>query len=630
MLANSELFLQSIEEFGLIMLSADGYIQWANKSVFAITGYQVAELTNQPFSILFSEEDRSRKRSDDDLFETLKTGKRSGESWKLKKDGSRFWAAMSLTPIYNRQEEHTGYAVVLKDITERKQAELEIRQREERYRLMVDGVKDYAIFMLDTEGYIVTWNDGAKKIKGYRSNEIIGKHFSTFYIREDIENGKPERELQTAILTGKYEEEGWRVRKNGSLFWANIVITPLYNQFNNFIGFCKVSRDLSVKKEEDEQLRQSEERYRLLVGQVKDYGIFMLDEKGRITSWNEGARKMKGYEADEIIGKYFSIFYPEEDKISDRPAYELKVARKEGKYEEEGWRVRKNGTVFWANVVITSIYNEKGSFLGFAKVTRDLTERKEAERALKESSDRFKSLANELQETNKSLEHANKELEEFTSIASHDLQEPVRTIRSFLTLIDKKLSDPNHATDELKMYIQRGISASNRMRELILNLLQYAQLSKEDVHFEEILVNELIGEVLQNLKTNIEAVGATITIDVEPEQIRGDRIQLMQLVQNLVANALKFVHGKKPEINIECYNEPDDILFSVTDNGIGIAKESQYKIFEIFRREHTAKSYPGTGIGLSICKKIVDRHKGKIWFSSEPGIGTTFYFTLKY
>lgn len=628
MLTNCELFLQAVEDYALIMLSASGFIQTCNKSTFAITGFSCDELSNRPFSILYTSEDQLRKRSEDELSLTLKAGRFSIESWKSKKDGSKYWTNMSVSPMYSHQQEHMGFAVVLKDTTARKQSELEIREREERYRLMIEGIKDYSIFMLDVQGNVLTWNDGARIITGYSSSEIIGNHFSIFYTRQDIESGKPERELEIAAKTGKYEEEGWRVRKNGSLFWSNVVVTPLYNEYNEFIGYSKVTRDLSQKKQEEELLRLSEERYRLLVGQVKDYGIFMLDEKGRIISWNEGAKKIKGYREDEILGKYFSIFYPEEDKINERPAHELKVARQEGKYEEEGWRLRKDGTMFWANVVITSIYSEQGVFLGFAKVTRDLTERRESEVALKESHERFKLLAKQLTEVNNNLEEANKELEEFTSIVSHDLQEPVRTTKSFLVLIERKLSDTNINAEELKTYIQKAVNATNRMRDLILNLLQYAQLSQEEVTCEEINVNDLVEEALQNLKTSIDATGATITVSAEATHVKGDRIQLMQLIQNLVANSLKFVRNKTPHIRLQLRNEMDEVLVSVSDNGIGIAKESQTKIFEIFRREHKQTEFPGTGIGLSICKKIVERHKGKIWLESEPGKGTTFYFTL--
>ncbi|RYY66590.1 MAG: PAS domain-containing sensor histidine kinase, partial [Chitinophagaceae bacterium] len=305
------------------------------------------------------------------------------------------------------------------------------------------------------------------------------------------------------------------------------------------IGFSKVTRDLTERRFNEESLRQSEERFRALVEQVIDYGIFLMDEKGRIVSWNEGARRIKGYEAREIIGKYFSIFYLEEDIILGKPAHELKVARQEGKYEEEGWRIRKDGSRFWSSVLITAVYNTDGALIGFSKVTRDLTERKESERALRDAYERYRALAEELRVTNHELMYANGELEQFTSIVSHDLQEPIRTIKSFLQLIEAKL--PEAATEDLRQYINKSIGAADRMRELIRNL-----------------------------------------------QVR----------------------------------------FSVTDDGIGIADGDLNKVFEIFRRLNTEKKYPGTGIGLAICKKIVDRHNGRIWPESEPGKGTTFHFTI--
>jgi PAS domain S-box-containing protein len=628
MVLNHDMFLGAIDDYAILTLNQDGLIQSHNSATTIITGYQPGELHGLPLSIFYTDEDKSKKRSDHELSLALKMGKLTVEAPKVKKDGTKYWAHSSLYPVYNELHKHVGFTVLLKDVNTKKLAEVEAREQEDRYRLIVEVVKDYSIFMLSPTGDILTWNDGAQKIKGYRSSEIIGKHFALFYTRQDIESGKPELELELAIQNGRHEDEGWRVRKSGSLFWCSVVITPLYNRYNELIGFSEVTRDLSEKKKEEELLKQSEERYRLLVGQVRDYGIFMLDEKGRIISWNEGAQRIKGYTADEILGKYFSIFYMEEDKINDRPEQELKVARQYGKYEEEGWRVRKDGTMFWANVVITAIHNEQGVFLGFAKVTRDLTERREAEVAIKESSKQYKLLADELKETNRDLEEANKELEQFTSIVSHDLQEPVRSIKSFLVLIEKKLSEPNTNIDELKTYIAKSIKASNRMRELILNLLHYAQLSKEDISYETVNVDEMIGEVLQNLKSNIDTTGATISINTEVKSVAGNRIQLMQLVQNLLTNSLKFVNGRTPHIKIGCSKKADHVLFSIADNGIGIAKESETKVFELFRREHTADKYPGMGIGLSICKKIVERHHGQIWPQSEPGKGTTFYFTL--
>lgn len=624
MFNNCQLLLEGISD-AVFMLDKDGYIQYANPATSILTGYTTDELLNSSLSIFYNLHNDTTK-AEYELSVARRRGVYTSEGWRTKKDQSKFWGEFTFSPLFDENRQLTGYSCVLRDISEKKQDELELRQREENYRLIVESVRDYAIFMLDPKGFIKTWNDGAKRIKGYSANEIIGKHFSTFYTAEDLESKKPERELKIAIETGKYEEEGWRVKKNGSVFWANVVITTLYNEQNQLVGFSKVTRDLTERKETEEDLRQSEERYRSLVEQVTDYGIFMLDEKGRIASWNEGAHRIKGYTADEIIGKYFSIFYTEEDILDGKPAYELKIARREGKYEEEGWRKRKDGSLFWASIVITAIYNKDNVLLGFSKVTRDLTERKESERALRDSHDRYRLLTEELKVTNFELSSANEELEQFTSIVSHDLQEPIRTVKSFLQLIDMKLSTGQY--EDLKIYINKSISAANRMRELIQNLLHYSQLSKGEIAKENIEVNELISLALQNLKSALDSRNAHVTIKNEVGVVYGDRVQLIQLLQNLVSNALKFTEVNTPQIIIECTEEDGHVKFAVSDNGIGIAKNDLPKVFDIFRRLYTKKEYPGTGIGLAICKKIVDRHGGRIWPESEPGKGTTFYFTI--
>ncbi|ANE53376.1 histidine kinase [Flavisolibacter tropicus] len=607
------------------MLDTNGYIQYSNPAATTLTGYSADELLNRPLAALYPILNDLTK-AEYELSQASKRGTYVTEGWKTKKDESKFWASMTLSPLYDNNQMLVGYSCLLRDTTEQKNAELDVRYSEEKYRLMVESVRDYAIFMLDTEGYIKTWNEGAARIKGYTASEIIGKHFSTFYTAEDLESKKPEMELRVALATGKYEEEGWRVRKDGSLFWANVVITALFNEHNKLIGFSKVTRDLTDRKEKDERLRQSEERFRSLVEQVTDYGIFMLDEKGRIVSWNEGARRINGYTAQEVIGKYFSIFYPEEDILIGKPAHELKVARREGKYEEEGWRIRKDGSLFWANIVITAVYTDENILIGFSKVVRDLTERKESEKALRESYDRFRMLAEELKVTNFELSYANEELEQFTSIVSHDLQEPIRTIKSFLQLIDMKLDAKQH--EGLKTYISKSINAATRMRELIQNLLHYSQLSKGEIAKENIEVNALIEEALQNVKSAIDASKAQVVIENEVGVVYGDRVQLVQLLQNLITNALKFTEAEQPQIKVTCKYEKGSVRFAVTDNGIGISKSDIPKVFDIFRRLHTKKDYPGTGIGLAICKKIVERHGGHIWPESEPGKGTTFYFTI--
>lgn len=621
---NSDLMLERMHE-SLLMLDKDGYIQYTNPATHRITGYTPDELKNKPVSFLFAEQDDAMLQ-EYELSQTVKKGHYQSEGWKAHKSSTHYWGEFSYSALRNDQNQLTGFTVLLRDITEKKKVELQLRENEESYRLMVEGVRDYAIFMLDTKGNIMTWNEGAKRIKGYMPHEIIGKHFSTFYTAEDLKSEKPARELVIALATGKYEEEGWRVRKNGSLFWANVMITALFNENNKHIGFSKVTRDLSERRENEEALRQSEERYRSLVEQVTDYGIFLMDDKGRIVSWNEGARRINGYNADEIIGKYFSIFYPDEDLVRGKPSMELRKAREEGKYEEEGWRLRKDGSRFWASVVITSVYNNKGILIGFSKVTRDLTEKKEAEHALRESYDQYRTLTQELKHTNTELSYANQELEQFTSIVSHDLQEPIRTIKSFLQLIDMKLDTEQN--EELKVYIDKAINAAGRMRELIQNLLHYSQLNKGERIEKEVSVENIINEAVQNVRSSIDRSHAEISVESDVDIIYGDPVQLVQLLQNLLSNALKFTNGSHPKVTIKAFYEDGHTKFAVSDNGIGIDENDFNKVFEIFRRLNAKKEYPGTGIGLAICKKIVDRHNGKIWPESQVGKGTTFYFTL--
>ena len=259
-------------------------------------------------------------------------------------------------------------------------------QSEQRFRLLVEGVTDYAIFMLDPQGHVLTWNSGAKRIKGYQPHEIIGQHFSKFYPPEALQRRLPERELQLAATEGRFEDEGWRLRKDGTRFWANVVITGLRDDSGALLGFAKVTRDLTQRWEHEEALRRSEERFRLLVEGVDDYAIFMLDPNGYVMTWNSGAQRIKGYSADEIIGQHFSKFYPSDALEGGWPEHELQVATETGRFVEDGWRIRKDGTRFWANVTITALRDGGGQLHGFAKLTRDLSERRPTTAARSSSS----------------------------------------------------------------------------------------------------------------------------------------------------------------------------------------------------------------------------------------------------
>ena len=283
------------------------------------------------------------------------------------------------------------------------------------YKLLVEQAKDYALFLLDRDGRIMSWNAGAQRLKGYCAEEIVGRHFSTFYTREAVDSGWPQHELKVATAEGRFEDEGWRVRKDGSRFWANVVITALRDEEGRLLGFSKITRDLTDRKLHEEALRQSEERFRLLIEGVVDYAIFMLDTDGVVTSWNAGAERIKGYKRDEIIGKHLSRFFLPEDIEAGKPWEELAAARRDGRAESEGWRVRKNGERFWARAVLSALYDGSGRLRGFAKVTQDLTDRRHLQ----------------------DLEKATKNVNEFIATLAHELRNPLAPIRTAVQVMAK-------------------------------------------------------------------------------------------------------------------------------------------------------------------------------------------------
>jgi PAS domain S-box-containing protein len=349
-----------------------------------------------------------------------------------------------------------------------------------------------------------------------------------------------------------------------------------------------------------------------MVSSVKDYAIFMLDPVGNVVSWNEGAQRIKGYTQDEIIGKHISVFYPKEDVEAGKVEMELNIAAKKGRFEDEGWRVRKDGSRVWANVIITSLFDDGGKLRGFSKVTRDITERKQAEEALKK--------------TLKDLERSNKELEQFAYVASHDLQEPLRMISSFTQLLAKRYQDK--IDKDANDFINYTVDAANRLQKMIQDLLSYSRISTRGNPLVETDANSALGEAISNLNASIQETGVLIVNDELPS-VLADHSQLVQLFQNLLGNAIKFHGEESPRIHISAQKADKEWIFSVKDNGIGIDSQYFERIFVIFQRLHPGSQYPGTGIGLALCNRIVKRHGGRIWVESTPGKGSTFYFTLK-
>lgn len=478
--------------------------------------------------------------------------------------------------------------------------------KEQRLQKMAEEIEDYAIILMDEEGNIESWNKGAEKIKGYIATEIIGQNFRVFYTPEAREEGRPEMLLSIAREKGSCKDEGWRVRKDGTRFWCNIVITAIHDDSGEVIGFTKVTKDFTQQKLAADNLRKSEERYHQMVNDVEDYAILMLDPIGNVVNWNKGAENIKGYKAEEIIGKSFRLFYREEDRLDKLPDKLLAKAVTNGRAQHEGWRVRKDGTHFWGNVTITTLFGENNEIVGFSKVTRDLTDRKKAETA-------------------QLLEIRNKELEEFAYVASHDLQAPIATIKALIGLLRTDIADSISA-DSLA-FLELIDESLERMEMLIKDLLDYSLLGKNRV-VEKVDCYELLEMVIKDLRVAIKDSQASIEIGKLPT-INGFKTELRQLFQNLIINAIKFRQPDiSPIIQLSAREGYGHWFFEIRDNGIGMDPQYFDRIFRLFQRLHDQDKYDGTGIGLANCKKIVEMHDGKIWVESELGKGSTFYFTL--
>jgi PAS domain S-box-containing protein len=488
------------------------------------------------------------------------------------------------------------------------------------YRLLVQSVRDYAIFALDTTGHILSWNEGAQRIKGYAPEEIIGRHFSTFYQQEEVAAGKPPWELRVAIRDGVFEEEGWRVRKDGTLFWANVVITALFDEHGTHVGFAKVTRDLTERRAADLALRASEQRFRLLVQNVKDYGIFMLDPAGIIVSWNEGAQRIKGYSAEEIVGRHFSTFYPAEEVAAGKPAWELEVAMREGVFEEEGWRVRKDGTLFWANVVITALVDDDGEHFGFAKVTRDLTERRASQLKAIEDARRIAE-----------VEVANRAKSEFLAAMSHELRTPLNAIGGYAELMQLGVSGP--VTTQQADYLARIRTSQQHLLGIITDLLNYSRIEAGQLTYDigEVSLHEVVDTVLPLLEPQALSKGLSLTHGPCSEEVIGrvDRTKAEQIALNLISNAVKFTPSGG-SVTVNCSIHGDRARITVQDTGPGIPEDKQGAIFEPFVQlgRNLTSPHEGTGLGLAISRDLARAMGGDVSVQSVVGEGSTFMLSL--
>jgi PAS domain S-box-containing protein len=588
--------VESVRDYAIFLLDAKGFVKTWNTGARLIKGYTAEEIVGRHFTTFYPEEAIARRWPDRELEEATRVGRFEDNGWRVRKDGSQFWANVVITAIYDERGVVQGFSKVTRDLTERRTEEERLRQSEERFRLLVDNVQDYAIFLLDPGGHIVTWNTGAQRLKGYLATEIVGKHFSVFYPEEAIARAWPERELQEATAIGRFEDEGWRLRKDGSRFWANVVITALRGRDGQLRGFSKITRDLTERRMQQERLRESEERFRLLLEGIDDYAIYLLDLDGRVASWNAGAQRIFGYRAEEAIGKSLEDFHTAEDNAAGRGREQLRRATLNRRSEEHGWRVRKDGTAFWAEVVITALHDHTGRPRGYAKITRDLSERKRME----------------------DLEAQGRHLTEFLAMLAHELRNPLAPIRNALGILSLQADLPPRAQWSNNV-IERQVSHLTRLVDDLLDVSRITR-GKLRLELEEVDVNAVVQRALESSRPLIESRGHTLheNLCAEPLFVHGDATRLTQVVLNLLNNAAKYT-PEGGEIWLESGRLDGEAYVKVRDNGAGIPPHMLEGIFELFAQgERTLdRSEGGLGIGLTLARRIVALHGGTITARSE-------------
>lgn len=475
---------------------------------------------------------------------------------------------------------------------------------ENRFHLLVESVQDYAIFMMDPDGVVLSWNSGAQRLKGYTAHQIIGQSFELFYPAQAVAEGWPREVLRRSATEGRVADEGWRVRRDGSRFWASVVITALRDPAGRLLGHAKVTRDLTERRAHEEALVQSEEQLRLLVGAVQDHALFMLSPQGEVLTWNAGAERITGYAAPEVVGRHFSMFFTSEAVAAGTPAHELEVARRGGRAEAEGWRVRKGGEVFWANVVMTPVLGPDGRLRGFAKVTRDLSE----QRRMME------------------LEQSSRRMEEFLAMLAHELRNPLAPLRNAVQVMKLRGGLPPYM-DSVTALMDRQTAQLTR---LVDDLLDVARITTGKIALlkARLDLRDVVAASLEAIRPQAVAKGLRLHHDVPdaPLEVTGDASRLMQALQNLLSNAVRYTPAGG-DVRVRVTRRLGAIVVEVSDTGIGLSPGAEQRIFNLFSQERVARdpSDSGLGIGLSLARSVVELHGGRLTARSPgPGRGSTF------
>jgi PAS domain S-box-containing protein len=607
------------------------------------------------FSIFFLPEDAEAGLPADELATAESQGRYESEAWRRRKDGSKFWALVTLTAVRDKSGELRGFAKVTRDMTAHKAAEEATRAANaqlERYRLIVGSVADYVIFTLNAEGKIDSWSAGAQNIYGYTVLETLGQGYSLVFSEADRESGVPQRELEEAARVGHCTTDDWRVRKDGTHIWVSGALTAVRDEAGKLTGFIRVARDMTAQKEAEEKLKNLNaelERYRIMVESIADYAIYTLDAEGRVNSWGSGAMAGTGWPAEAALGQHYSWIATEEDKQAGLPEKELEEAEQTGCSIRDGWRIGSNGVPFWSSGVLTAVRDETGKLTGYIQVARDITGQKRLEESLArltaDLEQRVVERTRELEETVAELQRKNQEVEAFVHIVSHDLRAPLVNVQGFVRELEESCKNlrgviqacPQWEScwpgiqpvleDEIGGALHYISASTTKFERLINALLLLSRQGRQVYQQTRVNVWELATNSVATFQQLITEVGAEVEIGALPSAT-ADATALGQVFSNLIGNAIKY-RSPQRSLRIEIGGQVEEgiVHYWVCDNGLGIPEYGKDKLFQVFQRFHRQQA-EGEGMGLAIAHRIIERLGGKIWAESQEGEGTTFHFSL--
>jgi PAS domain S-box-containing protein len=775
----SRLLIENIRDYGVFMLTLDGSVATWTPGAQRLKGFRAEEVIGSPLSRFFPPEEVA-KETPRRLLERAELERQSEyEGWLVCKGGKMLWANLTLSAVTDEKGRLRGYSNVARDLTERKRTEQALRESEEHFRLLVES-QDYGVFMVSPTGVVESWNRGAQRLNGFRAHEIVGTPMSGLFPAGMGTAGLSERLLTQASRVGRADYEGWLARKGGETFWGLLTVSAVEDESGHLRGFSLLMRDVTERRRTEEELRRSEQYFRLLIDSVQDYGVFMLSTEGAIQSWNQGAQRLKGYRAQEIIGASISRFFPEEEIEKGTAERLIEQALLAGSATYEGWMVRKGGHRFWALLTLSAVEDEEGNVQGLSNVARDLTERMRSERARSFLAEVGRVLAGSLDfqttlervaqlatqelaqaciiemavgsglqrvtatqaggalatlvqtavhrmpagtpmshgvaravQTRQSelvpevssagwvsealgledphllrelgirsymcvpltargstcgalvfvaapgRQYAAEELllaeelarraalaidnarlyeqaqaavrtrEEVLAIVSHDLRNPLGAIQAGAAQLLAETRGDEQQVRTVRT-VERIRRASERMFYMIRDLLDFSsiQAGKLRIEVSEHEATGLVTEVIEMMQPLAADMGVRLKseVDMPGQKVRCDRERVMQVLSNLIGNAIKFT-GEDGAVIIRCRRERDRAVFSVSDTGPGISEEDRAHVFDRYWQAER-RGRESLGLGLAISKALVESHGGSIWVESKVGLGTTFFFTL--